>query len=136
MKWQDLPEKKNCFTTRSAVLINLDNNKILQYYSANTKIVVVQKCITKDGTYYRTESASRNGLNWAFKASAFGLPDEKAPSAHHSRPDSLDVTDFPPKVDTSHTIDKKTNKYPKTVLPKDGEARRVKSWLRKIFKKG
>ena len=79
--WEDLPKPLSCFTTRNATMINLNTKRIIRHYSANTKIVVVQKCITSEGTYYRTASARHHYLNYAFKASAFGLPDEKAPSA-------------------------------------------------------
>ena len=78
--WQDLPKPLNCFTIRSATMVNLNNGKIVRHYSANTKIVVVQKCVTPNGTYYRTNEAAHHYLNYAFRASAFGLPDEKAPS--------------------------------------------------------
>ena len=46
--WKELPEKKNCFTVRNATMRDLNTNKIVQYYSANTRITVVQKCIAHD----------------------------------------------------------------------------------------
>lgn len=83
--WQDLPKPLNCFTIRSAVLRNLNTGEIIQHYSANTKIVVVQKCVTESGTYYRTASAEHHYLNFAFEASALGLPNEIAsPAPSHS----------------------------------------------------
>lgn len=78
--WKDLPEKKTVFTVRSAAMKNLNTGQIVQNYSANTRIDVVQKCVTDDNTYYRTWSAAYNNLNWAFEASVFGLPNESAPS--------------------------------------------------------
>ena len=92
LEWQDLPEPLSAFTARNAEMVDMDNNKVVQYYSANTKIKVVQKCVTPDATYYRTESAKKIGLNWAFKAAAFGLPNDIAPPVHsfspgiHSKP--------------------------------------------------
>ena len=75
-KWEDLPKPINGFTTRNTVMMNLNNGKVVQYYGSNTKIVLAQKCVTEVGTYYRTESAAYNNLNWAFEAAAFGLPNE------------------------------------------------------------
>lgn len=80
-EWQDLPEKKNLFTVKNTVMINLNTGKTVRHYSTNTKIVVVQKCVTPEKTYYRTYDAYHNYLNYAFEAEAFGLPNEKAPSA-------------------------------------------------------
>lgn len=79
--WEDLPERKNLFTVKNTVMINLNTGKTVQHYATNTKIVVVQKCVTPDKTYYRTQDAAHNYLNYAFEAEAFGLPNEKAPSA-------------------------------------------------------
>ena len=76
--WQDLPKPLNVFTTRSTAMINLNTGKAEQFYSANTKLVMYQKCVTPDKTYYRTYSAFHHCLNLAFEASAFGLPNEKA----------------------------------------------------------
>ena len=78
-EWKDLPKPLNAFTVRNATMINLNNWKPVQYYSANTRITLVQKAVTPKGTFYRTSSAEQNFLNYAFKASAFGLPDEYAP---------------------------------------------------------
>lgn len=79
--WETLPKTKNLFTKRSATMVDLKTNKIIQSYSANTKIAVVQKCTTPEKTYYRTKTAMEKGLDWAFEASAFGLPNEVAPSS-------------------------------------------------------
>lgn len=131
--WEDLPKPLNCFTVRSASMINLNTKEIVRSYAANTKIVVVQKCITPEATYYRTREAEHHYLNYAFKASAFGLPNEKAPSV--------------PSVDTLNSLsDKKCSKpgnntpasvkdithSPQETLPKDGGAK-FKGWLKKFF---
>ena len=87
-KWQDLPKDLNLFTKRSAIMRDLDTGKIMQYYATNTKIVVVQKCITQKNTYYRTRTAAVKDLNWAFEASVFGLPNEAAPPAPTQSPSS------------------------------------------------
>ena len=134
--WQDLPEKKNCFTVRNATMRDLRSNKVIQYYSANVKIVVVQKCITENNTYYRTRSAAERGLDWAFEASAFGLPNEVAPLARSPK-NSSNKTSTHSTVNTPRkTVAKQTVK-PKKELPKGGEeARRrgllarLRSWLR------
>ena len=106
--WQDLPEPISCFTIRNACMKNLNTGEIIQYYSANTKIMVVQKCVTPKGTYYRTESAKHNFLNFAFEASAFGLPNEFAPSA--------------PSIDSLSFSHRRKNKQqtPKILPPTDG----------------
>lgn len=89
--WQDLPKAKGLFTKRSSIMKNLDDGKAVQHYSANTKIAVVQKAQFQGNTYYRTNSAKEKGLNWAFEASVFGLPNEAAPPA-------------PTKVSVSYTL--------------------------------
>lgn len=134
--WQDLPERMNCFTVRSAAMINLNTNKVVRIYSANTKIAVVQKCTTKEGTYYRTSEAAHHYLNYAFRAADFGLPNEKAPSAHSSKPNSLD-THSNSKLEKHRTPKpaKKTNSSPKVAIPKDGEGKRHRSWLKRIFRR-
>ena len=83
-KWTDLPKPLNCFTIRNAVMTDLGTGNIIQYYSANTKIVVVQKCATYKDTFYRTETAKRNHLDYAFEATDLGLPKEPASSVHSS----------------------------------------------------
>lgn len=126
-EWQDLDKPMNCFTVRSATMRNLNNGKIIQHYSANTKIVVVQKCVTPETTYYRTNEAAHHYLNYAFEASAFGLPNETAPSA----PSSPDVS-IKSKKRTPNSTKKQTS-IQDVVLPKGGEARTAKSWIKRLF---
>ena len=133
--WEDLPERKNCLTVRNATMINLNTGKIVRHYSSNTRINVVQKCITPDKTYYRTAEAAHHYLNYAFEASAFGLPNEKAPSAPSASSFSSD----------SHLISKSTIRTPrstkkqkptqKSASPKGGEGRRRRNWFGKIFRR-
>ena len=114
-KWEDLPEPKNCFTVRNAAMVNLNNRKIIQHYSANTKIVVTQKCVTEKGVYYRTDSAAHHYLNYAFEASALGLPNEFAPSAPSPAPSRPAA----PKVNTLPKAKKQTQTQ-EGDSPKDG----------------
>lgn len=130
--WEDLPKPLNCFTVRNATMFNLNNGRIVNNYSANTKIVVVQKCVTPKGTYYRTREAAHHYLNYAFRAADFGLPNDKAPSAHSSKPNSLD-THHPNSKSATRGPVKKTNSKPKAVNPKDGEGKRHRGWLKRIF---
>lgn len=132
--WEDLPEKKNCFTVRNAAMINLNTGKTVQHYSANTKIVVVQKCVTPECTYYRTEGAVHHYLNYAFEASAFGLPNEKAPSEHSSTSNSH-LNNFCKPNRCAHVSAMKQKNIQKSVSPKDGEARRHNRWWRNIFRR-
>lgn len=132
--WQDLPKRQNCFTTRSAMMMDLDKRTVAQHYSANTKIVVVQKCVIPEGTYYRTETAKLKGLNWAFKASALGLPDEKAPSAH-PKPNSHHGLSRKSGSRTSIPTRKKQKSVQKVASPKDGEGRQYGSWLKRLFRR-
>ena len=132
--WKDLPKPLNCFTVRNAAMINLNTKKIVRNYLANTKIVVVQKCVMPEGTYYRTAEAAYNYLNYAFKASAFGLPNEKAPSAHSSKPNSLDTTSHKSRARTQSS-NKKQKSIPKVASPEDGEDRRPRSWLKRFFRR-
>lgn len=133
--WEDLPKPLNCFTVRNATMVNLNTGKIVNNYSANTKIVVVQKCVTPKGTYYRTREAAYNYLNHAFRASAFGLPDEKAPSEHsaNNKPNSSNVKQK--KSETRTPPIKKTKTYTTLVTPKDGEGRRHKGLLSRLFRR-
>lgn len=115
--WIDLPERKSCFTTRNAVLYDMDSDEIIQYYSANTKIVVVQGCTTDRGTFYRTESAVKANVNFAFEASALGLPNEIAPPCSSLSSNTLDSVASPSAENFTthkHSAD--------TVLPSGGEA--------------
>lgn len=133
--WEDLPKPLSCFTVKNTTMVNLNTGKIVSNYSTNTKIVLAQKCVTENGTYYRTREAAYNYLNYAFKASAFGLPDEKAPSAHstHSKPNSSNVKRKKSETRTQQT--KKTKIYATFVTPKDGEGRRHGGWLSKLFRR-
>lgn len=128
--WEDLPRPLNCFTVRSVTLRNLDTGGIIRYYSANTKIVVVQKCVRPEGTYYRTAAAAERGRNYAFPASAFGLQDEVAPLEHiannsQSKPEQKGTHTNSGK---KHTVAKKPH------APKNGEERGAKGFLRRIFR--
>lgn len=133
-EWKDLPKPMNCFTVRGTTMVNLNNGKIVSNYAANTKIVVVQKCVTPKGTYYRTQEAAHHYLNYAFRASAFGLPDEKAPSAPSSEPNSLGK----PISDTKQTARKsaeKINTKSKVELSKGGEGARHENWFTRLFRR-
>lgn len=133
--WKDLPKPLSCFTVKNTTMVNLNTGKIVGNYSTNTKIVLVQKCITENGTYYRTRDAAYNYLNYAFRASAFGLPDEKAPSepSTHNKPDSSKVKQKKSETRTPPT--KKTKTSPKNVVPNDGEGRRHHNWFSKLFRR-
>ena len=133
--WEDLPERKNCFTVRSAAMINLNTGEIIRHYSANTKIVVVQKCVTPTCTYYRTSEAAHHYLNYAFKASAFGLPNEGAPSAHSTTLNSSRRNTPPIKSSRTLTSSKKQTLSQRNESSKGGERARHKGWLRKIFRR-
>lgn len=130
--WKDLPEKKNCFTVRSARMVNLNTGKILHNYAANTKIVVVQKCITPNKTYYRTAEAAHNNLNYAFEAAAFGLPNEKAPSVPSKMLSSNTHSQMNERKPSS---EKKQKVNQKVILPNDGEVRRPMGWLKRLFRR-
>lgn len=132
--WQDLPERKNLFTVKNTVMINLNNGKIVQHYATNTKIAVVQKCVTPEKTYYRTQDAVHNYLNYAFEAEAFGLPNEKAPSAPLPKPEGKSTLNS---KSASRTLKPKEKQKdtPKVILPKGGEGRGLKHWLKNIFRR-
>lgn len=127
--WEDLPERKNLFTVKNTVMINLNTGKIVQHYATNTKIAVVQKCVTTGKTYYRTQDAAHHYLNYAFEAEAFGLPNEKAPSAPSvkSNPEKKSATRTRPA--------KKTNMYATFVSPKGGEGKPHIGWLKRLFRR-
>ena len=129
MDWQDLPKRKNCFTVRNASMLDLNKKKVVRVYSANTRITVVQKCNTEYGTFYRTESAKEHGLDWAFKASAFGLPDDVAPPVPSASPPNKSKP-----VSRTLTPEKK-QKVVQNTSPKDGEAKPRRSWLSKLFRR-
>ena len=129
--WKDLPKPKGVFTVRNAYMRNLDDGKIVSNYSAGTKIQVVQKCITPNKTYYRTATAARQKLNYAFEATAFGLQNEVAPSAHSN----LSPTKKKPSASRTPMPIKKQTRKAKSSSPKDGEAKSKKSWIKRLFRR-
>lgn len=131
MDWQDLPERKNCFTVRNASMLDLKKQKAVRAYSANTRITVVQKCNTEFGTFYRTEYAKDQGLDWAFKASAFGLPDDDAPSVPSVSP----LNNSKPGTRTPNPATAKQKSVQKKASPNDGEVRSKGGWLSKLFRR-
>lgn len=131
--WEDLPTRKNCFTVRNAAMINLNTGKVVRDYTANTKINVVQKCNVSGKTYYRTSEAEHHNLNFAFEASAFGLPNEVAPSVPSIKSVSLDTAKKPVPLTTKPAP--KINKVQKVAIPNDGEGARHKSWFSKLFRR-
>lgn len=135
--WEDLPKPLNCFTVKDTVMTNLNTGEIVRHYSTNTKIVVVQKCVTPKCTYYRTAEAFYNYLNYAFEASAFGLPNEKAPSAHSSRSNSLNMSTLSSRQSATRTQTpkEKQTSVQKIILPNDGEGGCRRSWLKRIFRR-
>lgn len=133
--WVDLEKPKNVFTVRSAAMYDLRNKKMIQHYLANTKIQVVQKAIFNGETYYRTESAKTRGLDWAFKATAFGLPNEAAPSVPSPKSDSLGhLANSRKSRSSAPTSAKKQTVIQKAARPQDGEGKR-RGWLKKIFRR-
>lgn len=134
--WEDLPERKNCFTVRNAYMVNLNNGKVIRSYSTNTKIAVVQKCITPTGTWYRTADAVHNCLNYAFAADDLGLPNEKAPSAHSIKSNTMDK----PTLNSMPVSRKKPSAQNKHLVKKSassngGEREHHWNWLSKIFRR-
>lgn len=127
--WQDLSKPLNVFTARNATMRDLNKNKIVQYYAANTKIMVTQKCVTESGTFYRTESAKEKGLNWAFEAAAFGLPNEFAPPAPIDK-SHLITPDQP--VTRTRPVKKQTPAQ-KAEAPKGGEEPERQPLWRRLF---
>lgn len=87
--WKDLPKPKGFFTRRSTIMVTLDTKKAVQFYSANTKINVVQYTVFNGSVYFRTSSARDRGLNWAIKADSFSMPNDYlaslAPSSSPAR---------------------------------------------------
>lgn len=133
--WEDLPKPLNCFTVKNTTMVNLNTGKIVNNYSTNTKIVLVQKCVTENGTYYRTGDAAYNHLNYAFRASAFGLPDEKAPSVPSTK-SRLNSSHVKLKKSETRTLPtKKTKNIPKAVASDGGEKQRHGGWFSKLFRR-
>lgn len=137
-EWQDLPKRLNCFTVRNAAMIDLNTKEIIRHYSANTKIAVVQKCVTPEGTYYRTAESALHGLDHAFKGTAFGLPDEKAPSAPIRKFSALGSNTHTTLHEKGHSfsLSNETNKHSrKEGSSKDGEKRPHMRWLKGILRR-
>ena len=134
--WQDLPERKNYFTVKNTAMINLNTGKTVRQYCTNTKIAVVQKCVTPDKTYYRTQDAAHHYLNYAFEAEAFGLPNEKAPSVHSVKFNTMDKTTLK-SMPISRTETSAQNKHSskKGVSSNGGERRLIRGWLNRIFRR-
>lgn len=129
--WVDLEKPQNVFTVRNAAMRDLNDGEIIQCYSANTKIVVTQKCITEQGSFYRTNSAKTKRLDWAFEASAFGLPNEFAPprpSLSNSLNDNITEDDSQLPEENKKVISKI-----ETASPKGGEESSEKSKTKKLF---
>lgn len=130
IKWEKLPKRINAFTVRSAVAADLNTGDIIQHYSSNTRITLTERCITPQGTYYRTDSMSKHGLNWAFEASAFGLPNELAPPVPSTTPNSLKP------VSPKKTALQNKKISEKASAPKGGEEKKLKKKiLNKLFGK-
>lgn len=132
ISWVDLPKPKPLFTKRNALMVNLDDGEIIQYYSANTKIQVVQKASCKGITYYRTASAKERGLNWAFKAAAFGLPNDEAPLA--PVPFSQIMIEVPGTLYTTPVMIQKPSQKEAPLKSGEGESPRRSSLLARLFK--
>lgn len=130
LTWEDLPKPLNCFTVREAVMFDFDTKKIVRCYSANTKILVVQKSVTPTATFYRTSESARYDRNYVFKASAFGLPDEKAPSEPLASSDSHTESSF-----IMDSTLKKTHTTQERHSSNDGETSAKRSWLKRLFRR-
>lgn len=116
-------------------MVNLNTGKIVSNYAANTKIVVVQRCVTEKGTYYRTNEAAHHYLNYAFKASDFGLPNVIAPSAPSKSNSSSKHTPKSKSTTRTPKPTKKTKNNPKVKLPKGGEEVRKGGWFSRLFRR-
>lgn len=107
-------------------MVNLDTNGKIQLYSANTKINLVQEAEVDGTRYFRTETAAIQGLNWAFKASDFGLPDKVA-SLEPSKESFVD------NESSSHLTHSKTPSNKKVAkIPKSSESEEKISEERKV----
>lgn len=133
--WEDLPERINAFTVKNTILVNLNTGKTVRHYCTNTRITLVQKCVTPEKTYYRTADAAYHYLNYAFEASAFGLPDEKASPAPSLAPSSLRrLSTTEPASRTKQPV-KKQKSIQNPVAPKGEEGlRKIPLW-RRIFRR-
>lgn len=127
INWLDLPTQKGLFTARSTSMVNLDVNVPIQFYSANTKINVVQYAIIGEEIFFRTQSAKQRDLNWAIKATAFRLPDGYIASfAPNGLIGTVQLPSYPQK--NKHL--EKTHESSKS----EGSSS-VKKIIRKIFRK-
>lgn len=124
--WVQLEKPISVFTVRNTTMRNLNTGDIVQHYAANTKLMMYEKCVTEVGTYYRTLSAAHHYLNYAFEASALGLPNEFAPSAP--------TTAFSHKTPSRRTPSKKQKDTPKAKAPNDGGEPKLSFW-KKLFRK-
>lgn len=125
-KWEDLPKPLDVFTVRNAVMVNLNNGKVVQYYGSNTKLTMAQKCVTPEKTYYRTRSAEHHYLNYAFEAKDFGLQNEIAPPVPSSQSNQRE------KKPLTRSLDKQ--KSTKSAMAKGGEPKK-KSFFKRLFKR-
>lgn len=136
--WTELPKPLNVFTTRDTVMKNLNTGKIIQHYSANTRLTMAQKCVTPKGTFYRTRSAKEHGLNWAFEAAALGLPNEVAPSAPTTLPPTNSIGMQKESLAKSSAEKQKPVQHIAHQTKdggSEGLAKKIKQKLVKIFKK-
>ena len=101
-------------------MVDLDKGKIITYYSANTKISMMQQALVNGERYFRTGSAKEKGLNWAIKANSFTLPIDDAPLEPSS---SSTLNSFSPakKPRSSSPRQKSSQNPPKPRPSKSGE---------------
>lgn len=133
--WQDLPKPENLFTARSAVMKDLDKNKIVQHYLMNTKISLAQKAQVGEKIYYRTRTAKEKGLNWAFEASAFGLPNDVAPLGPSSSHGSSSTINSKKSAKSTSKSTKKQKVGPKATPSKSGGMGKARRFWRRLFMK-
>ena len=129
--WKDLDKKQGLFTKRSTTMVALDTGAIIQHYGANTKINVDQETTVDGVRYFRTESAANNGLDWAFKASAFELPAELA----SLEPSGNTLIQKSSHIKTSFSANKNVSKTPNAPkseegLPEDRRTTLAQAFLR------
>lgn len=131
LEWLDLPKKESCFVKMDTNMVDYSTGKVVDPCFSGTKITVVQKCNTREGTIYRTEYARENDLDWGLEAKALGLPDEIAPLAHV-------VINFQnkkePGAEVTGQIEKQ--KWSKSTEATDsGEPFRVHKWFNELFRR-
>lgn len=132
--WKDLPERTNLFTVKNTAMLNLNTGKVVRQYCTNTKIAVVQKCVTPGKTYYRTQDAAHHYLNYAFEAEAFGLPNEEAPSAPSSISTGVPALNSKSAPRTRKPTKKQTSTQ-KATTPKGGEGKGLFGMVKRIFRR-